>query len=68
MTFMIKGRPTGGFCIANTCRGVLQYAPTTALKFLDIEKRFGERFDVLQWMLGLFITVATRPARPLGFA
>ena len=23
-----------------------------------LEKRFGERFDVLQWMLGLFITVA----------
>ena len=23
-----------------------------------LEKRFGERFDALQWMLGLFITVA----------
>mgnify|MGYP001608639522 FL=1 len=35
----------------------------TEIKRLDegqkaLEKRFGERFDVLQWMLGLFITVA----------
>ena len=35
----------------------------TEIKRLDegqksLEKRFGERFDILQWMLGLFITVA----------
>ena len=35
----------------------------TEIKRLDegqksLEKRFGERFDVLQWMLGVFITVA----------
>ncbi|HJW86666.1 MAG TPA: hypothetical protein VJ440_08545 [Candidatus Brocadiaceae bacterium] len=62
----IKRLEEGQKASANELRATISSSANelrTEIKRLDegqkaLEKRFGERFDVLQWMLGLFITVA----------